>query len=188
MLAQLLSGFMAFWPLSERRESQLLALSLVLARKRSSNINGINFSCCRLVLWLFFRQHAQSTLARPLLPVFMLPVCVWVSICEWAPLAVCFRVGFLWYAANGSREWVIIDIPIALAPLSSPYSTYNIPDSWPTDVEALWIIALGNGLLASLELRLGKYSNYSIRSMSFCQIERKAHRKWKMTKEIKWRN
>jgi len=115
-MAQLLSGFLSFWPLTERRESQVFALSplgsLLWARKRSSNMNGSNFS------WFygsFFRQHAQSTLARPLLPVFMLPVCVWVSICEWAPVAVCFCVGFLWYVANGSREWVIIDIPIPLA-------------------------------------------------------------------------
>jgi len=187
-MAQLLSGFLSFWPLTERRESQVFALSplgsLLWARKRSSNMNGSNFS------WFygsFFRQHAQSTLARPLLPVFMLPVCVWVSICEWAPVAVCFCVGFLWYVANGSREWVIIDIPTPLAP-QFLHPLYHFFHSWPTDVVALWIIALGNGLLASLEPRLGKYSNYSIRSMSWCQIERKAHRKWKMTKEIERRN
>jgi len=49
---------------------------------------------------------------------------------------------------------------------SIPLSPLQFFHSWPTDVVALWIIALGKGLLASLEPRLGKYSNYSIRSMS----------------------
>lgn len=123
---------------------------------------------------------------------FFMPLYSIMCVCEWASVSMCSAwVFFGMRPAEVRREGAIIDIPSPWLP-SSPRSPL---DSAPGQqmLRPFGIIAVGNGLLASLEPRLGKYSNYSIRSMSCCQIERKAlerkaHTDWKMSREMGYRN